>query len=57
MWVQAQVGSNQRLWNCPGSFFAKQAAFRSKSKDWLAQNHDSVWVEQHACPHTVVSVG
>ena len=38
-------------------FFAKHAALRRKSKDWLSRNQNNVSrVERHVYPQTVVSV-
>jgi hypothetical protein len=40
-----------------GCFCAKHAAFRRKSKDWLALNQDNVseWIEMTTCDITGVS--
>jgi hypothetical protein len=43
-WVQAQVGSNQRLYTIGiRCFCAKHAALRRKSKNWLVLNQDNVF--------------
>ena len=54
-WVQAPIGSNQRLYNwylllLRYYIYIELAALRRKSKDWLARNKDNVSIL------TVVSV-
>ena len=41
-WVRAPVGSNQRLKKWYVCFSANHAAWRRKSKDWLARNQNNV---------------
>ena len=56
-WVQAQVGPTKDYIIGICCFFAKHAALRRKSKDWLARNQDNVsLLEQRVFKSTTFSL-